>query len=271
MACRARSQARRAAALLGGCFVKVRALIVDDELPARRRIQQLLAPETEIEVIGECGDGREAIASIESQRPDLLLLDVQMPEISGFDVLRALPSAIWPAVIFTTAYDEHALAAFEVHALDFLLKPIDPARFHEAVQRACRHIQDRQVAAFNQGVPGVLSDSSSSYLSRIAVKDGGRTIFVKVGDIDYLESAANYVVLHSGAANYILRETLTRLESRLPVGKFLRVNRSIIVNLEKVKEVQSASGGEHVIVLQNGKKFILARGLRELQERVEHL
>lgn len=249
--------------------MKVRALIVDDEPPARQRIRQLLAPETEIEVIGECGDGREAIARIESQRPDLLLLDVQMPEISGFDVLRALPPAIWPAVIFTTAYDEHALAAFEVHALDFLLKPINPARFHEAVQRACRFIQDRQVAAFNQGVPEVLSNST--YLSRIAVKDGNRTIFVKVGDIDYLESAANYVVLHSGAANYILRETLTHLETRLPSGKFLRVNRSVIVNLEKVREVRTATGGEHVIVLQDGKKFILARGLRELQELVEHL
>ncbi len=249
--------------------MKVRALIVDDEPPARQRIRQLLEPETEIEVIGECGDGREAIAFIESQRPDLLLLDVQMPEISGFDVLRALPPEIWPAVIFTTAYDEHALAAFEVHALDFLLKPINPARFHEAVQRACQHIKVRQVAAFNQGVPEVLSNPA--YLSRIAVKDGGRTIFVKIADIDYLESAANYVVVHSGEASYILRETLTRLETRLPFGKFLRVNRSIIVNLEEVREVRTASGSEHVIVLQNGKKFILARGLRELQELVEHL
>ena len=249
--------------------MKVRALIVDDEPLARQRIRQLLEPEKEIEVIGECGDGREAITFIESQRPDLLLLDVQMPEISGFDVLRALPPESWPAVIFTTAYDEHALAAFEVHALDFLLKPISPVRFHEAVQRACQHIQVRQVAAFNQGVPEVLSNPA--YLSRIAVKDGGRTIFVKIADIDYLESAANYVVVHSGEASYILRETLTRLETRLPFGKFLRVNRSIIVNLEEVREVRTASGSEHVIVLQNGKKFILARGLRELQELVEHL
>ncbi|MGC3958735.1 MAG: LytTR family DNA-binding domain-containing protein [Verrucomicrobiota bacterium] len=253
--------------------MKLRVLIVDDEALARSRVKKMLAAEADVEVIGECADGPEAIAFIQKHRPDLAFLDVQMPEVSGFDVLRSVSPDLWPAVIFVTAHDQHALEAFEVHALDYLLKPFKEARFHEALQRARKHLAARTTATLNQNLQDLLTAAKpeTGYPSRLSVKSGERTTFVKVDEVDYIEAAANYVILHVGTQNHILRETLTNLESRLSPKQFLRINRSAIVNLDRVKEVKPAMRGEYLVVLKNGKELSLTRGVREIQQRLEFL
>ncbi len=252
--------------------MKFRALIVDDEALARERIRKLLAGRSDLEIVGEARNGLEAITLIGQQRPDLVFLDVQMPEVSGFDVLRALPPETWPAVIFVTAHDQHAIAAFEVHALDYLLKPFTQARLLAAVQRARQHLEMRDRARLNEQLAGWLKSTAPKpvYLSRIAVKTGNQTLFIKVEDIDYIESAANYAVVHTHGENHVLRETLTHLEAELPPRLFLRISRSTIVNLERVKGVQTNAGGESVIVLQDDRQLLMTRGLREVQERLQY-
>jgi two-component system LytT family response regulator len=255
-------------------FMKIRALIVDDELLARARVRKMLAGEPEVQVVGECADGAQAIASIRRQRPELVFLDVQMPELSGFDVLRALPPDHWPAaVIFVTAYDQHALAAFEVHAVDYLLKPFKESRFRQAMLRARQRILNRENPEQNQRFQEwlVSREENPAPLNRLTVKSGEYTAFVEVNHIDYIEAAANYAILHVGGASHILRETLANLEARLSPKHFLRVNRSAIVNLDRVTAVQPARRGEHVVVLKNGKELPLTRGVREIQQRVESL
>jgi two-component system, LytTR family, response regulator len=250
--------------------MSIRALIVDDEALARERIRKLLAGSTDVEIVGEASNGPEAITAIGQQRPDLVFLDVQMPEVSGFDVLRALPPDTWPAVVFVTAHDQHAIAAFEVHALDYLLKPFTQARLLAAVQRAREHLQTRDRARLNEHLAEWLKSTAPkpAHLSRIAVRSGHQTLFIKVEDIDYIESAANYAVVQSRGENHVLRETLTHLEAELPPRMFLRISRSIIVNLERVKGVQTSAGGESVIVLQDGRQLLMTRGLREVQEKL---
>ena len=254
--------------------MKVRALIVDDEALARGRIRKLLAHAPDLEIAGECRNGAEAITFIREHRPDLVFLDVQMPEISGFDVLRALPSEIWPAVIFVTAHDQHAVEAFEVHALDYLLKPFTQARLLAAAQRARQHLQSRDSTALNQQLAKWLNSTASSqqslYLNRIAVKDGNQTLFVRVEDVDYIESAANYAVVQADGQNHVMRETLTNLEAKLPPRLFLRISRSIIVNLGRIKSIQSSSQGEHLVVLRNGRQLVMTRGQREIQARLQY-
>jgi two-component system LytT family response regulator len=252
--------------------MKIRALIVDDEALARGRIQKLLAGEPDLEIVGECSNGREAIAFIQQHRPDLVFLDVQMPEVSGFDVLRALPAETWPAVIFVTAHDQHAVAAFEVHALDYLLKPFTQDRLRAALDRAREHVQTRDRARLNEQLAEWIKSTAPKpvYLSRLAVKTGHQTLFIKVKDVDYIESAANYAVVRARGENHVLRETLTRLEAELPPRSFLRISRSILVNLERVKGLQSSPQGESLIVLEDGKQLLLTRGLREVQERLQY-
>src|SRR5208283_1336571 len=196
----------------------------------------------------------------------------QMPEVSGVDVLRALPAETWPMVIFVTAHDRHAVAAFEVHALDYLLKPFTQARLLAAVQRARQHLRMRDTAKLNEQLAEWLKAAvpKPAYLSRIAVKTGHQTLFIRVEDIDYIESAANYAVLQTRGENHVLRETLTHLEAKLSPRLFLRISRSILVNLERIKGLQASSGGEYLIVLQDGKQLLLTRGLREVQERLQY-
>ena len=252
--------------------MKTRVLIVDDETLARERVRKLLASEPDVEVIGECGNGPDAIAFIQKERPELVFLDVQMPEVSGFDVLRALPPENLPAVIFVTAHDEHAIEAFEVHALDYLLKPFKRARFQEAVRRAVEHLQARDAAGMNRQLAEWLkaTKTAPAYLNRIAIKSDDRTIFLKVEEIDYVESASNYVVLCTRTGNHVLRDTLTNLETRLPPKLFLRISRSVIVNLDAVKELQPGLQGEHIVILHGGKQLAMTRGLREVQERLQY-
>jgi two-component system, LytTR family, response regulator len=252
--------------------LKILALIVDDEALARERLRKLLAGLPDLEILGECANGREAISFIRDRRPDLVFLDVQMPEISGFDVLRALPQEVWPEVVFVTAHDQHAIEAFEVHALDYLLKPFTQARLLAAVQRTRQHLETRDLAAVNQHLAKCLrlAKADPVYLSRIAVKAGTLTLFVRVEELDYVESVGNYALLHARAEHHVLRETLSNLEARLPPHLFLRISRSILVNLERVKSLQSTPRGEHIVVLQDDRQLMMTRGLKEIQDRLQY-
>jgi two-component system LytT family response regulator len=251
--------------------MKIRALIVDDEPLARERILTLLREESDIEVVGESGDGQQAVEAIRELRPDLMFLDVQMPGLGGFEVLRALGRGEMPLVIFVTAYDQHALKAFEVHALDYLLKPFKQARFKETVQRAREALSQRSVGEMSQKLLALLGQAKPEreHLTRIPVRTGDRTIFVKTDLIEYIESAGNYVVLHSGKDNHIVRETLTALEEKLDPKLFLRISRSTLVNLRQVQELQPLFKGEYALRLQNGKQLTMTRGLKEVQEALK--
>jgi two-component system LytT family response regulator len=252
--------------------MSIRTLIVDDEALARRRIRKLLAEERDLEIVGECGNGPEAVAFVKEHGAQLMFLDVQMPEVNGFDVLRALPRESWPAVIFVTAHDQHAIQAFEIHALDYLLKPFTQERLLAAVQRARKHLQAQDMATLNHQLSELLKPHTPAtvYFSRIAVKTGNQTIYVKVEDIDYIESAANYAVLKTRGESHVLRETLTNLEAKLSPRHFLRISRSIIANLDRIKGTQSTPHGEYLVLLQDGRQLLMTRGAREVQERLQY-
>ena len=229
----------------------------------------LLSEEADLEIAGECEDGIAAVAQIPAAKPDLLFLDVQMPEMDGFEVLRRVERL--PVVIFTTAYDEHALQAFEAHALDYLLKPFKPERFKEAVQRARELITNQQAGAAARGLLELLAERPAPpvYLSRLAIKTPDKVLFVNVEEIDAIEAAGKYAVIQVGKENHVLRQTMNSLESNLPPGRFLRISRSVIVNLDRVQELQPMFKGENVIVLKNGKRYPTPRPLREIQQRLE--
>jgi two-component system, LytTR family, response regulator len=247
----------------------LQAIIVDDESPARRRVRDLLAQETDIAIAAECASGREAIGAIIAHRPDLLFLDIQMPGVNGFEVLRALPSKSLPAVIFTTAYDQHALEAFEVHALDYLLKPFKAARFKAALERAREHLQKRN--GTDARILALLErfQPSRAYTTRFVVKSATRVVIVKADEIDWIESASNYALLHVGDKTHVLRETMRSLEEQLSPEQFVRVSRSAIVNIGRIKELQPMMKGEYVVILANGKQLTMTRGIRELQQALQ--
>jgi len=250
--------------------MKIRALIVDDEALARARIRKLLAGEADLEIIGECANGPEAIAAIQAQGPELVFLDVQMPEVSGFDVLRALPVESLPAVIFVTAHDQHAITAFEVHALDYLLKPFKQGRFKEALQRAREACAARQAGAASENLLALLAQvqpqGPRERLVRIPVRSGEKVTFVRTEQIEYIESAGNYVVLHTAKENHVVRETITALEEQLDSRQFLRISRSTLVSLDQIKELQPLFKGEYAVLLRNGKQLTMTRGIREVQQ-----
>jgi two-component system LytT family response regulator len=249
--------------------MRIRTLIIDDEPLARERVRTLLRDEAGVEVLGECANGNEAVAAIKKLSPELIFLDVQMPGLGGFDVLRALGREHVPLVIFVTAYDQHALKAFEVHALDYLLKPFKQARFKQTVQRARETIASRQSGVIPQNLLDLLGQAAKPVverLTRIPVKTNDRVLFVKTDQIHYIEAAGNYLVLHTAKENHVVRETLTALEEKLDPKQFLRINRSTLVNLEQIKELQPLFKGEHAVVLANGKQLTMTRGIREVQE-----
>ena len=251
--------------------MKLTALIVDDEPLARERLRTLLAAEPDLEVIGECVNGRDALAAVKRQRPNLLFLDIQMPELDGFQTLAQLAAPL-PAVIFVTAFDEHAVKAFEVHALDYLLKPFKPARLRSAVARARTQLVEQKSGAddTSRRILALLEERAvaTQYLARIAVRDRDRVRFVKIADIDWIEASGNYLVLHAGKENHVLRETLTSLEGQLSPKEFFRLNRSALVHVDRVHHVEPAFNDEHIVVLADGTRLTLTRGLRELQERL---
>ncbi len=247
------------------------ALIVDDEPLARERLRTLLAIEPDLEILGECTNGREAVAAVKKQRPDLLFLDIQMPELDGFQTLAQIAAPL-PAVIFVTAFDEHAVKAFEIHALDYLLKPFKPARLKSAVARARTQFASKKSSGddASQRILALLAERAAKpeYLARIAVRDRDKVHFVKTTAIDWIEASGNYLVLHAGKENHVLRETLTSLESQLSPKDFFRINRSALVNVDRIHHVEPAFNDEHVVILADGTKLTLTRGLREMQERL---
>jgi len=237
---------------------KIRALIVDDEPLARSNIIQLLRKQPDVEVIGECGSGSEALGEIRVARPDLLFLDVQMPECDGFDVLEMLGNDLPPAVIFVTAYDQYALRAFEAGALDYLLKPFDNARFELALTRGKQRVREAKGG-----------DKRRSSVDRIVVKNAGEICFLKIGDIDWIEAADYYACLHVGSRNHLVRRSLAELETELDPGRFCRVHRSGIVNLDRVRSLKLHEDGEYEILLETGALVRLSRRYRkELEERM---
>lgn len=245
--------------------MKIRALIVDDEPLARERLSEFLRTEPEVEVVGECADGKEALAVIQSTTPDLLFLDVQMPELDGFGVVAGLSGTKMPVIIFVTAYDKFALRAFEVHALDYLLKPFDRERFQTALRRALDQIKRQQSDELGQRLAGLIAElrPESKPLERLAVKTEGKMVLIKLDDIDWIEAADNYVNLHVGNESHLHRETLSALEARLSPQKFMRISRSIIVNADRVKELHPMFHGDYVVVLRNGARLNLSRSYRE--------
>lgn len=251
--------------------MKIRALIVDDEQLARQRVLLLLGEEPDVEVIGESRDGFEAVDQIQLTRPDLVFLDVQMPEMDGFEVLRRVPQALLPVVIFATAYDQHALRAFEVNALDYLLKPFKPARFKEAVQRAREIIANKKAGVAARGLLTFLGQSTApaGQLVRLAIKSPGKVTFVELDQIQAIEAAGKYAVVHVSKMNHVLRESMTSLESHLPSQRFLRISRSVIVNIAQIQELQPMFKGENLVVLKNGKSYPTTRPIREIQQKLE--
>jgi two-component system LytT family response regulator len=244
---------------------KIQALIVDDERLARKRIRSLLKNERDVEVVGECADGAEALAAIRKQSPDLVFLDVQMPEMDGFQVLQEVGGDRMPAVVFVTAYDKYALRAFEVHALDYLLKPFDEDRFGEALRRAKEQVLGGSNGELHGRLIALIEHlrSGERYVDRLLVKASGRVLFLKTEDIDWIEAAGNYVRLHVGKESHLLRETMNTIETRLDPAHFLRIHLSTIVNLDRIKEMQPWFSGEYVVLLKDGTELRLSRGYRD--------
>jgi two-component system, LytTR family, response regulator len=250
---------------------KIRTLVVDDEPLARERLTSLLAAEADIEIIGQCRDGEEAVHAIIDHSPDLVFLDVQMPAMNGFEVIEAVGSERMPLVIFVTAYDQHALKAFQVRALDYVLKPFDRERFQEALQRARAHIQRDETGDLGRRLLALVKDlrRDQPRTDRLVVKSGGRLFFLRTDEIDWIEASGNYVRLHVGTTSHLLRETMNAIEGRLDPEKFFRIHRSRIVNMERIQEMQPWLNGEYAVVLRTGTRLTLSRGYREkLQERL---
>jgi two-component system LytT family response regulator len=259
----------------------IRTLIVDDEPAARQGIRHLLARDPEIYVMGECADGKSAARAILDDAPDLLFLDVQMPGQDGFALLREVGPSRVPAVVFVTAYDQYALRAFEVHAVDYLLKPFDDERFREALARAKHQIRQGELADLRERLLALLeapvatagsgaapapvrpSAPAEGWLKRLAIKSGGRVTILSVKDIDWIEAEGDYVKIHVGKQWHLLRETMKRLESQLDPARFVRVHRSTIVNVERIRELQPYFRGEYVVMLHDGTSLKLSRGYKE--------
>lgn len=234
---------------------KIRAMVVDDEPLARSNLKMLLRKDPEVELVGECGSGKEALEEIRKKKPELVFLDVQMPEWDGFDVLEQVGADMPPALVFVTAYDQYALQAFEAGALDYLLKPFDNARFERTLARAKERIaQGKQ---------------SRRRIERIAIKNAREVVFVNVGEIDWVQAADYYVCLHAGGRTHMLRRSMGELEEELKTQEFCRVHRSAIVNLQRVRQLETGADGGAEVVLQDGTRLASSRRYRrELQERL---
>ena len=243
----------------------IRTVIVDDEPLARKRLADLLADTKDIALLAQCTNGEEAIRTIEEMRPDLLFLDVQMPEIDGFDVLQAIGVGHVPVVIFVTAYDQFALRAFEAHALDYLLKPFDDERFAASLQRARERIRQQQLGDVDRRLLALLSEARGErgYMQRLVVPSGHRSIFIRTEDVDWIEAERNYIRLHVRGQTHLLRENLSRIESALDPSKFCRIHRSTIVNIERIHAVESLARGEYLVTLHDGTKLTSGRSYRQ--------
>ena len=243
----------------------IRALIVDDEALARKFIRRMLKDDRDFEIIGECSNGKEAVAIIKKQSPDAVFLDVQMPEMDGLAVLESIGIERLPEIIFTTAYEQYAVRAFELHALDYLLKPFDQPRFKDAIKyakerfRSGRHNDGRtQISALLENIK-----NKPQHLERLVIKSGGRITFLRTDEINWIEADDKYVHLHTSQARPMVRQTLSAMEEQLDPAKFRRIHRSAIVNIERIAELQPLFSGEYSILLQDGTKLTLSRNYKD--------
>ncbi|HEU4768979.1 MAG TPA: LytTR family DNA-binding domain-containing protein [Pyrinomonadaceae bacterium] len=249
---------------------KIRTLIVDDEPLARRNLRLLLEKDPQIEILDECGNGREAVKAIKTLLPDLIFLDIQMPELDGFDVVERVGPEHIQAIIFVTAFDQYALKAFDIHALDYLLKPFDDERFANALRRAKSQIEAREINRLSKRLLALLdererlsSTPQKNYLTRVMIKSSGRVLLLKIDEIDFIEADGNYVKLHVGRKSHLLREKMHDLEERLDPARFVRIHRSLIVNLDRIKEMHPHFNGDYIVVLEDGRQLRLSRTRRE--------
>lgn len=242
--------------------MSLRLVVAEDEAVSRERLCALLLREPEVVVVAECGDGATALEAIRREKPDLAILDVEMPGVTGLDIVRQLPPSERPAIIFITAHAQHAVAAFDVHAVDFLLKPFRQDRLQAALSRARAYLASEQAAS-------AAAWEDEPPLHRLVVRTGERMLVIPAASVDWIESAGNYAALHVGAATHLLRETLTDLEVRMAQGQFLRVSRTAVVNLDRVRELRPAPDGTYEIVLEGGAALSMTRGIREVQARLE--
>ena len=246
----------------------LRVIIADDERLARKKLHILLESEPEVQVVAECEDGRQTISAIHAHLPDLLLLDIQMPDLDGFQVLNEVPPGEMPVVIFTSAYDQYAIRAFEAHALDYLLKPFDQERLHHSIERACSEVRKSGDREITHRIMDLLSRVRSETRSgpepegRLVIRAKGRVIFLNLDEIDWVEAAANYVRLNVGKESYFFRETISRVAERLNPNLFIRIHRSTIVNVRKIKELIPVNSGEYIVILKTGKELSCSRGYR---------
>lgn len=252
---------------------KIKTVIVDDEPLARRRIKKLIAAHHDIDLAAECNNGKDAVAVIESLHPDLVFLDVQMPEWNGFDVIERLEIESLPVIIFVTAYDTYAIKAFDVHAIDYILKPFDDERFFHALDRAREFIRQKETGIWARRVYDMMTSlhpmqepvslASKRYLDRIVVKSAGRIHFVPTETVDWIEASGKYLDLHSGKTTHRIRESISELELKLDPKIFLRIHRSYIINVGRIREMQSWHKGEYIVILNNDVKLITGRGYRD--------
>ena len=252
----------------------IRVLLVDDEPLAREMLREMLQNDPQVVIVGESCNGREALEAIRAHSPDVLFLDVQMPEVGGFEVLDSLGKGQIPYVIFVTAYDQYAVRAFEVHALDYLLKPFDQERFNIAWQRARVQIMRDRTSGMDQRIVSLLEEmkAGKKYLERLVIKANGRIYFLEANEIDWIEAEGNYVSVHSAKKSHLLRETISSLESQLDPKKFVRIHRSSIVRIDQIQELQPWFHGEYRIILHDGTQLTLSRNHRDkLQEALGKL
>ena len=251
-------------------MASIRTLIVDDEPLAREKIRALLIRASGFSVIGECANGEDAIIAVRRERPELVFLDVQMPGLSGIQVLERLGAEAPPAVVFVTAFDQYAVRAFEFHAVDYLLKPMDRERFRTAMERVSKRLRGHKPDDLQAKLGAMLADmkAGAKHPERIPIKNNGKILFITLTDIDWISSADNYVELHVGTHSYLLRETMNSISLRLPTEQFVRVSRTAIVNVSRVQELQPLFHGEYSIHLKNGVKVTLSRSHRDQLPRL---
>jgi two-component system LytT family response regulator len=242
---------------------RIRALVVDDEPVARSHLRALLEDRGDVQVVDECGDGRTAVDRIRALGPDLVLLDVQMPELDGLGVVRAIGPDRMPPVVFVTAHDQHAVDAFEVHALDYVLKPVHRARFNGAIDRVVGLIRSGSAVNRSRPLAEALERLSPSGSERLAIKSGERVLYLKVSDIDWIEAADDLVRLHVGKTIHEHRSTMSQIEQRLPPSRFVRIHRSTIVNIERVREFQPWFQGDWILVLADGTRLQSGKSYRK--------
>jgi two-component system LytT family response regulator len=250
----------------------MRVLIAEDEPLARDRLRTLLEDQNDIEITAECADGRSAVDAIREHEPDLVFLDVSMPELNGFEVIQEIGAAEMPPVIFVTAFDHYAVQAFDAHAVDYVLKPFDEDRFRTAVERGRDALNQRTNGALDQRLSDLLQGlARPNYLERLAVKSGGKIIFLKTSEVQWIAAEGNYARLHAGKRSYLMRETMSNLESKLDPDRFIRIHRSTIVSTDAIAELEPLFQGDYVVVLRDGTRLTSSRGYRSnLQEFMSH-